>query len=432
MLLRIFVSTFLLFSMVVSYAKDLEVVVRAENTLLPVHVVFKHLAGDAKQEAYARSICTVFLRDLALGDRLEPFLVDANVASGERIVTIYCRYPELTFFVSKDNQEPRRLASVILTEDLGENRQSIHQIADQIHLAFTHVLGISSGKIIFSLSKDCSGQELKQGELWSVDYDGKNLHPLTKENTLSITPKWLGVGSDHSYIYVSYRSGIPKIFLGSLQNAQGRKILSLKGNQFMPAFSPRKKLLAFISDAYGNPDLFLQSFSLVSGAKGEPRRILDETFGTQGNPTFSPDGSRIVFVSNKDGVPRLYIMQVDPQIQAPRLLTKKYRNSSCPAWSPDGKKIAFCSVIKGVRQICCYDISTGKDYQLTTTPGDKESPSWAADSSHLVFSSGGAGLSDLYLLSLITQKTRKIAIGSGEKRFPSWGAFLPQPMKGIS
>lgn len=68
------------------------------------------------------------------------------------------------------------------------------------------------------------------------------------------------------------------------------------------------------------------------------------------------------------------------------------------------KKIAFCSVIKGTRQICVYDLTSGEGSQLTTSPQDKEGPSWAADSRHLVFSSGNAEESELYLLSLITKK----------------------------
>ncbi|MEF9496846.1 Tol-Pal system protein TolB [Chlamydia sp. 04-14] len=423
MLRRIFVSTFLIFGIVSLYAKDLEVTVRSEISLLPIHVELKIGSNDAKQQKYLRTLCNTFISDLALGDRLQPTLVKSETLSAPFSIAIVSRYPEIVFTIARGSQNPQPFLSLILTEDNTSNRQKIHEAADKIHYALTSVPGISSGKIVFSLSKNPQDCELKQGELWSVDYDGGNLCALTQENSLSITPNWMNVGSGNPYLYVSYKFGIPKIFLGSLENTTGKKVLNLQGNQFMPTFSPRKKLLAFISDTYGNPDLFLQSFSLSRGAMGKPRRVLNETFGTQGNPSFSPDGSKLVFVSNKDGRPRLYIIQIDPEIQTPRLLTKKYRNSSCPSWSPDGKKIAFCSVIKGVRQICLYDLSTGKDYQLTTTPTDKEGPSWAIDSHHLVYSAGNSGESELYLLSLITQKTKKIVIGLGEKRFPSWGGF---------
>ncbi|WP_348663406.1 Tol-Pal system protein TolB [Chlamydia vaughanii] len=429
MLQRILVSTFLVFGLVSVHAKDLEVTVRSEISLLPIHVELKTNSNDTKQQKYLRALCDIFVNDLALGDRLQPSFVKSGTASTPFSITIISRYPEIVFTIARDKQEPQPIHSIVLTENIGINRQKIHEAADKIHYVLTSIPGISSGKIVFSLCKNPQDNELKQGELWSVDYDGGNLRSLTQENSLSITPNWMNMGNNGSYFYVSYKFGIPKIFLGSLENTSGKKVLSLQGNQFMPAYSPRKKLLAFISDTYGNPDLFLQSFSLAKGAMGKPRRVLNETYGTQGNPSFSPDGSKLVFVSNKDGRPRLYIMQIEPEIQAPRLLTKKYRNSSCPSWSPDGKKIAFCSVIKGVRQICVYDLSTGKDYQLTTTTIDKEGPSWAIDSNHLVYSAGNSGESEIYLLSLITQKTKKIVIGSGEKRFPSWGEFLNNQIK---
>lgn len=73
----------------------------------------------------------------------------------------------------------------------------------------------------------------------------------------------------------------------------------MQGNQFMPTFSPKTKLLAFISDRDGNPDLFVQSFSLATGAIGTPKKLLNEAFGTQGNPSFSPDGTRLVLFLTK-------------------------------------------------------------------------------------------------------------------------------------
>lgn len=422
MLLRVLISMFLIFTWAPSFARDLEVIVRSEATVFPVHVELNIRANDVKQQKYLRALGQIFIHDLALGDRLQPSLVPSGTASTSMRIAILERYPELTFNLANASQDYQPVCSIILTEDTKKNRQNIHEVADKLHYMLTRTPGISSGKIVFSLCQSSpDSAELKQGELWSVDYDGNNLQPLTQENSLSITPHWTNIGANTTYFYVSYKLGVPKIFLGSLGDPSGKKILNLQGNQFMPTFSPKKKLLAFISDSYGNPDLFLQSFSLVQGAMGKPRRILNETYGTQGNPSFSPDGSKIVFVSNKDGTPRLYILQIEPEIQVPKLLTKKYRNSSCPTWSPDGTKIAFCSMIKGVRQICIYDVSTGKDFQLTTTPIHKESPSWAVDSQHLVYSAGNSGESEIYIGSLITQKTKKIAIGPGEKRFPSWG-----------
>lgn len=420
MLRRLCLGVFLCFSHL--HAHDLEVVVATESALLPLKISYS--VEDTKHQKYLRSLIDIFQSDLALGDRLQPQLVPSPPPSSELQLSLHLRYPTFSVILLRPKQSPQTLHSLTLSQDLSHDRQQIHQAADIVHHALTGIPGISSGRIIFSRSKGGKTQELKQGELWAVDYDGGNLVPLTKEASLSVTPKWAGLSTDSPYFYVSYKLGVPKIFLGSLKNTEGKKALSLTGNQLMPVYSPKKKLLAFIADTYGNPDLFIQAFSPYSGSLGRPRRLLNETFGTQGSPSFNPQGSQLVFVSNRDGRPRLYIMNLDPEPQSPRLLTKKYRNCSCPTWSPDGKKIAFCSVIKGTRQICVYDLTSGEGSQLTTSPQDKEGPSWAADSRHLVFSAGNAEESELYLLSLITKKTKKIVIGSGEKRFPSWGAFL--------
>lgn len=413
------------------FAQDLEVTVRSESSRLPVHIELKLDPKDAVHKKYIQTLGDVFANSLALGDRLHPIRVQPDSASTPMRIAISSQYPQLSFSIAKGNSSYHPICTLMLTQDIGIDRQKIHETADRIHHALTNIPGISSGKIIFSLCSTSKQDTLKQGELWSVDYDGGNLHPVTQDHSLSVSPHWANIRTHSAYFYVSYKLGIPKIFLGSLENPEGKKILHLPGNQFMPAFSPKKKLLAFVADTHGNPDLFLQSFSPAKGAMGKPRRLLNESYGTQGNPSFSPDGSKLVFVSNKEGTPRIYVMQIDPEIQTPRLLTKKYRNSSCPTWSPDGKKIAFCSVIKGVRQICIYDLSTGVDEQVTTTPINKESPSWAIDSHHLVYSAGNAGESEIYLLSLITKKNRKIAIGSGEKRFPAWGEFSTNQTKRI-
>ncbi|WP_213358230.1 Tol-Pal system protein TolB [Chlamydiifrater phoenicopteri] len=420
-----------------SLAKELEVSVRTEARSVPVSVSLDFSASQLQAQEkrnYSDQLFEIFKKDLAAGDRLTPISTKTDAATTPLRVSLKIRYPELSASCcfSGEGRENLKLPPQLLSGILAEDRKKIHLLADNVHEALTGVPGICSGVILFTLSTSHQQNEesLKQGELWTIDYDGANLAQRTEEKSLSVTPRFIRSTSKfYPYLYVSYKTGVPKIFINTFDKLQGQRVISLRGNQLMPDISCHKNKLVFVSDINGNPDIFLQPFSLASGTLGKPFPLLNASFGTQGNPTFSPDGTKILFVSNKDGSPRIYIMPIEPEIGAPYLLTKRYRNCSCPSWSNNGRFVAFCAVVKGFRQIFVHDLATKEDLQLTFSPENKENPSWAKDDWHLVFSSGSSDKSDIYLLSIFTKKTTKITSGPGEKRFPSWGAFASQPKR---
>lgn len=310
-----------------------------------------------------------------------------------------------------------------LTGQLGKDRRIIHKLADRIHEALFGTPGVASQTILYS-SKAKSSTTVS--EIWMCDADGHNARQLTKEGSYCVSPVFIAPNAQFAndrFLYVSYKAGQPKIFIASLNDGVGKRLIDLRGNQLLPAISKQRDKVAFICDAGGRTDLFLQQFHPETGEVGKPVQLFSLPHATQASPTFSPDGSKIAFVSDTGGTPRIYIIPAtfNTKRPTPQLITKENRENSCPAWSPDGKKLAYSAKTKGIRQIWIYDFETGREWQLTDGGGNKENPSWAQNSTHLVFNSTDGASSELYLVNLNQSEVIKISHGPGIKHYPSWG-----------
>ena len=340
------------------------------------------------------------------------YVVKATIAGKELSVSIF----------STQSCTLKHFRNVPLTGSLAKDRTQLHKVADTIHKAVFDKNGVASTRLLYSMQQQSSWV----AEIWEADWDGHNARQVTKENSYCVTPVFLPRSNHFAndrYLYVSYKKGQPKIYISSVKESSGKRLLDLRGNQLLPAISPQRDKIAFICDAGGRTDLFLQEFNPETGKTGKPVQLFSYPRATQASPTFSPDGSRIAFVSDKDGSPRIYLIPATAGIKRANavLLTKQNPESSCPAWSPDGTKLAYSAKTKGVRQIWIYDFAAHEERQVTDGPGNKENPSWAPDSLHLVFNSTDTASSELYMVNLNQPEALKITRGPGKKHYPTWG-----------
>lgn len=310
----------------------------------------------------------------------------------------------------------KRYVSSPLTQNLNEDRKTLHQLADTIHKDLFGIRGIASLQIIYSQREtDANGANIS--EIWIADYDGKSAKQVTFENAYCMTPFFYPIRSNLSQFgFVSYKNGQSKIYTSSDKNP----LIELRGSQVLPSINSNGSQIAFIADAAGRPDLFIQNLNPSGKSVGKARQLFTYPRATQASPTFSPDGKKIAFVSDKDGPPRIYCLNIQTTKAHPKLLTKKNRENISPSWSPDGKKIAYSAKVDNFRQIWIYDFDLDEELQLTTGPENKENPSWAPDSIHLIYNTDQDEVGQIYLIDLFNRKPIQITDGNGIKRFGSF------------
>ena len=215
----------------------------------------------------------------------------------------------MTFVLNAEKAQLKALEPIPLSGNLNQDRRQIHKIADTAHQLLFGQEGVAMTRVLFAYEPNPLRTEGKEwlSEIWECDWDGANARQVTRENSYCITPVPLPKSSNQ-FLYVSYKSGQPKIYMSSNKGEKGKRVSDLRGNQLLPAISPQRNRVAFICDAAGRSDLFVQTINFETGECGKPTQLFSYPRSTQASPTFSPDGSKIAFVSDKDGGMRIYLI----------------------------------------------------------------------------------------------------------------------------
>ena len=249
-----------------------------------------------------------------------------------------------------------------------EVRQLAHQVADDIVLALTGRKGMAATRMLLV------GNRTGAKEVYLCDADGRNLRQLTRDKTISMSPKWSPDGS--RFVYTSFRSRFPDVYLVTLNTGDRKCIANYPGLNSSAAFSPDGSAMALILSKDGNPDLYVKNLG-----GGGLTRLTSTRRAAEASPAWSPDGSQIAFVSDRSGTPQLYVM--DRAGGEPRRLTSRGSQNVDPDWGANGY-IAYCSYVGGSYQIFVMNPATMEIKQVTREDANYEDPSWAPDGRHIV------------------------------------------------
>lgn len=196
-----------------------------------------------------------------------------------------------------------------------------------------------------------------------------------------------------------------------------RRLTSHPAEDYMGALSPDGRLLVFVSDRSGAPNLWVKTISTPEIPT--PRRLTESPAGDK-SPAFSSDGRSLVYVSyGTDAEGDLYLLSL-PAVSAlaagtlptPQRLTVSDSADRSPVFTPDGRSVIFTSALKpaGAENLWRYEIRTGDLTRLTIDGG--ASPSVSPDGRSIVYvRRPSPGVSELWLYDVADETSRRLTEG---------------------
>ena len=156
---------------------------------------------------------------------------------------------------------------------------------------------------------------------------------------------------------------------------------SSKSHERDATWSPDGKLIAYISDATGENEIYVRS----QDGKGEPQQITKDADSYYFHPLWSPDSKKLLW---SDRLDRLRFVDIGT-----KAVTEVDRDAVTPIsqydWSPDSQWIAWSrEEEKTLTKVMLYGLSGGKKIEVTDGWYASNSPAFSDDGKFLVISSG--------------------------------------------
>lgn len=245
-------------------------------------------------------------------------------------------------------------------------------------------------------------------EIALMDWDGHNIHPVTRNRSINLNPSFSPDGKD--LLFTSYKSGNPDLFRRTLSAGTDVKVSARPGLNITGSWSPDGSRIALSLSKDGNSEIY----TLDRNGNNPVRLTVNPAIDV--SPVWSPDGSKLAFVSDRFGGPQIFVMNADGT-NVRRLTTSGSYNVN-PAWSPKGDRIAYARM-QGGFQIYSVAIDGSNDMQLTTS-GSNENPAWSPDGRFIAYSSKQGGIEAIHVMRSNGTGQIKISQGKGRTSQPSW------------
>lgn len=203
-------------------------------------------------------------------------------------------------------------------------------------------------------------------------------------------PTPLGGGSGE-YAFVSEKTGIPQIYLGSTDNTDTKQLTDIQDGACQPDWAPDGKRLVFTSpclpkqQVLGKPEPYAGSGLFIMTLDEGNIAPLHSLPGGDFDPAWSPNGAIIAFTSIRNKFPQIFLFDISSETTTQ--ITQITSNNRQPSWSPDGSTLAYCTNRTGSSQVWLMnkDGENAREFSVLAN-GAAFSPDWSPDGKEIIYS----------------------------------------------
>lgn len=204
------------------------------------------------------------------------------------------------------------------------------------------------------------------------------------------------------------------IYSINFENMQVRKLISSRGEDSFPRWSPDGSEFVYQSNTSGNREIYKANWD------GTNVRRLTKSPGTDGEADWSPDGDKIVFISTRNGS-GTNIYSMNPNGSDVKALTDTSSKHVYPRWSPRGNEILITANIEWPGwDLVLLDIETNKLNTISKGFNSFTRGNWNHDGSKIVFSYGAGENVNIFQINKGDSVAKPLAKRAGKNYDAIW------------
>lgn len=191
-------------------------------------------------------------------------------------------------------------------------------------------------------------------------------------------------------VFAAISSGNTDIYRVDDESGAPVRLTNATGEDFAPAWSPRKDMIAFLSSRNGAPALWLMDWN------GESKRQISEPGAVINDFRWAPDSKGIGMEVANGKFSWIAVLDIESgEVQS---LTSRTESAQIGDWSPDGEWLLY-AVIDGDSTGIRRRNPNGVD-EITITTGPDTNPRWSPDGRRIAFNrlTGTGGSTSIDLL----------------------------------